>query len=57
MEQFLFLRDLISQGAADMSSMRSYSDWNKRSSDLKKQIEPYRRYVFICEGENTEKWY
>ena len=40
-----------------MAAIRSYADWNKRSSDLKTQIEPYRRYVFICEGENTERWY
>ncbi|MGN0905965.1 MAG: RloB family protein, partial [Bullifex sp.] len=40
-----------------MAAIRSYADWNKRSSDLKTQIEPYRRYVFICEGENTERRY
>ena len=37
--------------------MRIYSDWNTRSSDKSEQIEPYRKYLFICEGENTEVWY
>ena len=40
-----------------MAAMRIYSDWNTRSSDNSEQIEPYRKYLFICEGENTEVWY
>ena len=40
-----------------MAAMRIYSDWDTRSSDKSEQIEPYRKYLFICEGENTEVWY
>lgn len=40
-----------------MSPIKTYSNWNKRSSNTHKQIEPYRRYYFICEGRNTERWY
>ncbi len=40
-----------------MASIRKYLNWNKRSSNSKKQIDPYRRYYFICEGQNTERWY
>lgn len=34
-----------------------YTNWNKRQSDLKEQIEPFRKYFFICEGANTESFY
>lgn len=34
-----------------------YTNWNQRASDEEEQIEPYKRYFFICEGANTEKWY
>lgn len=40
-----------------MTPIRTYSNWNKRSSNVDEQIEPYRRYYFICEGKNTEQWY
>lgn len=40
-----------------MSPIRTYTDWNKRSSDCEEKIEPYRKYFFICEGSNTEVWY
>lgn len=40
-----------------MAPIRTYSNWNKRSTNIEGQIEPYRRYYFICEGRNTEKWY
>ncbi len=40
-----------------MAPVRSYTNWNSRTSDNKKQIEPYRKYFFICEGANTETWY
>ena len=40
-----------------MSPVRSYTNWNSRSTDYEKQIEPYRKYFFICEGANTETWY
>lgn len=40
-----------------MAPIKTYSNWNKRSSNADEQIEPYRRYYFICEGKNTEQWY
>lgn len=40
-----------------MAPIRTYTDWNKRPSDSEDQIEPYRKYFFICEGSNTEVWY
>lgn len=40
-----------------MAPIRTYTDWNKRPSDHEDQIEPYRKYFFICEGSNTEVWY
>ena len=38
-------------------SIEEYSNWNQRESDSNAKLEPYRKYVFICEGENTEVWY
>lgn len=40
-----------------MAPIRSYTNWNVRSTNNDVQIEPYRHYYFICEGRNTEKWY
>ena len=40
-----------------MVPIRSYTNWNTRSSDSDEQITPYRHYYFMCEGRNTEKWY
>lgn len=40
-----------------MSPVRSYTNWNSRSTDNEEQREPYRKYFFICEGANTETWY
>lgn len=40
-----------------MPPIRTYTDWNKRPSDHEDKIEPFRKYVFICEGANTEVWY
>ena len=40
-----------------MASVRSYTNWNSRTTDNEVQIEPYRKYFFICEGANTETWY
>lgn len=40
-----------------MDPVRSYTNWNSRTTDNEKQIEPYRKYFFICEGANTETWY
>ena len=40
-----------------MAPVRSYTNWNSRITDEEEQIEPYRKYFFICEGANTETWY
>lgn len=40
-----------------MAPIRTYTNWNKRSSDAEDQKEPFRKYFFICEGANTEVWY
>lgn len=40
-----------------MAPVRSYTNWNNRSTDNEEQREPYRKYFFICEGANTETWY
>lgn len=40
-----------------MAPLRVFTNWNSRSSDEFEQIEPYKRYFLICEGENTERWY
>ena len=40
-----------------MPPIRTYTNWNKRTSDNEEKIEPFRKYVFICEGANTEVWY
>lgn len=40
-----------------MAPIRTYTDWNKRPSDNEEQVEPFRKYFFICEGTNTEVWY
>lgn len=40
-----------------MAPVKSYTNWNSRATDEEEQIEPYRKYFFICEGANTETWY
>lgn len=37
--------------------VHTYTNWNSRPSDYEEQIEPYRKYCFICEGANTETFY
>ncbi len=37
--------------------VHTYINWNSRSSDEEEQIEPFRKYFFICEGANTETFY
>lgn len=37
--------------------VHTYTNWNVRSSDMEEQVEPYRKYFFICEGANTETFY
>ena len=38
-------------------AVHTYTNWNLRPSDQEEQIEPFRKYVFICEGANTETFY
>ena len=40
-----------------MAPIRIYTDWNNRPSDNEDKIDSFRKYVFICEGANTEVWY
>lgn len=37
--------------------VHTYTNWNSRPSDREEQVEPYRKYYFICEGANTETFY
>ena len=37
--------------------IHTYTNWNSRPSDQFDQIEPFRKYIFICEGANTETFY
>ncbi|MDO4328997.1 MAG: RloB family protein [Lachnospiraceae bacterium] len=37
--------------------VHTYTNWNSRPSDQEEQIEPFRKYIFICEGANTETFY
>ena len=37
--------------------IHTYTKWNVRPSDAEEQIEPFRKYFFICEGANTETFY
>lgn len=37
--------------------VHTYTNWDRRMSDLEEQIEPFRKYIFICEGANTETFY
>lgn len=40
-----------------MAPITLYPRWNKRSTDINEKIEPFRKYIFICEGANTEEYY
>lgn len=37
--------------------LREYSNWGMRQTDSQEQVDPYRKYYFICEGAKTEKHY
>ena len=37
--------------------VHTYTNWNLRPSDQEEQVEPFRKYYFICEGANTETFY
>ena len=57
MVQSLFLKSLLHGEKTNMAPIRVFANWDKRSSDDLNQVEPYRTYYFLCEGENTERWY
>lgn len=40
-----------------MPPAREISSWNERRSDSQNEVEPSRKYVFICEGQGTENYY
>lgn len=40
-----------------MAPVHSYGDWDTRKTDQETLEEPYRRYYFIAEGANTERFY
>lgn len=40
-----------------MAPIRTYNNWNSRSSNNIEQVDPYKHYYFVCEGQNTEQWY
>lgn len=40
-----------------MPPIRNYPSWNQRYPKDEAQIEPFRKFFFICEGRNTERWY
>ena len=37
--------------------VHTYTNWNRRPYDQEEQVEPFRKYIFICEGANTETFY
>ena len=47
----------MAKGETKMPPVCEYSTWMMRSSDAHEKIEPKRKYVFICEGRNTEERY
>ena len=40
-----------------MPPINEYSKWRERAADSMDEIEPLRKYVFICEGSKTEYYY
>lgn len=40
-----------------MSPVHTYGNWDSRNSDKQQPEEPYRKYYFIAEGANTERFY
>ena len=56
MGQFLYLGSFLS-GRGSKMPVHTYTNWNTRPSDQEEQIEPFRKYFFICEGANTETFY
>lgn len=40
-----------------MPPVHAYTNWNQRPADAEAELEPFRKYFFICEGANTETFY
>ena len=57
MVQYQSLSSLHSGRRTNCMPVHTYTNWNKRQSDAEKQLKPYRKYFFICEGANTETFY
>lgn len=38
-------------------SVHVFSNWNVRITETQEEVQPYRRYYFLCEGANTERFY
>ena len=56
MGQFLYSGSSLS-GKENKMPVHTYTNWNSRLSDREEQMEPFRKYFFICEGANTETFY
>lgn len=56
MGQFRFSVIFLS-GKGNKMPVHTYTNWNSRPSDQEEQIEPFRKFFFICEGANTETFY
>lgn len=40
-----------------MPPIREFSSWTERATDFEDEIEPVRKYIFVCEGGSTEHHY
>lgn len=40
-----------------MPPIHEYKNWDQRESDALEEVEPLRKYVFVCEGSKTEVYY
>ena len=40
-----------------MPPIHEYSNWSMRTADALEELEPLRKFVFICEGSKTEDYY
>ena len=57
MVRYRYFQHSTLERRSSLAPVRSYTNWNSRTTDEEEQIEPYRKYFFICEGANTETWY
>lgn len=56
MVRYRYSGSLLSE-RRDRYAVHIYTNWNSRPSDYEEQVEPFRKYYFICEGANTETFY